>query len=153
MATLHPNFCWIFFCNGAVPFRNGVVRPLFEDRNVHLRGSDLWESRLQIPNSEPGNFTKSKSGECFDVMGLHQLPQNIFRTRRIGANPEKSDLLNFRGPDWRKFSELCVLLFLLGKTDRMLRKSRFSKPIFGHSAGSTTLDRPHCKRFWFLTYN
>ena len=34
-----------------------------------------------------------------------------FRTRRIGANPEKSDLVNFRGLDWRKFSELCVLLF------------------------------------------
>ena len=26
-----------------------------------------------------------------------QLP--CFRTRRIGANPEKSDLVNFRGPD------------------------------------------------------
>ena len=37
------------------------------------------------------------------------------RTRRIGANPEKSDLVNFRDADWRKFSELCVLLFLLGK--------------------------------------
>ena len=34
-----------------------------------------------------------------------------FRTRRIGANPEKSDLVNFRGPDRKKFSELCVLLF------------------------------------------
>ena len=29
----------------------------------------------------------------------------------------------------------------------MLPKSRFSKPIFGHSAGSTKLDRPYCKRF------
>ena len=75
----------------------------------------------------------------------------FFRTRRIGADPEKSDLVNFRGPDWRTFSELCVLLFFLGKTDNMLPKSRFSKPIFGHSAGSTKLDRPYCKRFWFLS--
>ena len=70
------------------------------------------------------------------------------RTRRIGANPKKSDLLNFRGLDWRKFSELCVLYFFLGKTDKMLPKSRFSKPIFGHPTGSTKLDRPYCKRFW-----
>ena len=74
--------------------------------------------------------------------------KSLFRARRIGANIEKSDLVNFRGPDWRKFSELSVLLFFLGKTDKMLPKSRFSKPIFGHSAGSTKLDRPHCKRFW-----
>ena len=40
------------------------------------------------------------------------------RTRRIGANPEKSDLVNFRGPDRRKFSELCVLLFFLGKSTK-----------------------------------
>ena len=32
----------------------------------------------------------------------------------------------------------------------MLPKSRFSKPIFGRSAGSTKLDRPYCKRFWQL---
>ena len=34
-------FRGILFCNGPVAFRNGVVRPLFEDRNVHLRNSDL----------------------------------------------------------------------------------------------------------------
>ena len=72
----------------------------------------------------------------------------IIGTHWIGANPEKSDLVNFQGPDWRKFSELCVLLFFLRKTDTMLPKSRFSKPIFGRSAGSTKLDRPYCKRFW-----
>ena len=71
-----------------------------------------------------------------------------FKTRRIGANPEKAHLVNFRGPDSRKFSELCVLLFLLGKIDRMFPKSRFSKRIFGDTAGSTKLDRPHCKQFW-----
>ena len=30
----------------------------------------------------------------------------------------------------------------------MLPKSRFSKPLFGRSAVSPKLDRPHCKRFW-----
>ena len=30
----------------------------------------------------------------------------------------------------------------------MLPKPWFSKPIFGHSAGSTEFDRPYCKRFW-----
>ena len=39
-------------------------------------------------------------------------------------------------------------LFFLGKTGKMLPKSRFSKPIFGRSAGSPKLDRPYCKRFW-----
>ena len=42
----------------------------------------------------------------------------LFRTRWIGANPEKSDLVNFWGPDWRKFSELCLLLFFLGKSTK-----------------------------------
>ena len=41
------------------------------------------------------------------------------------------------------------MLFFPRRTDKMLPKSRFSKPIFGHSAGSTKLDRPYCKRFWF----
>ena len=48
----------------------------------------------------------------------HPIPNKIrsyVRTRRIGANPEKSDLVNFRGSDWRTFSELSVLLFFLGK--------------------------------------
>ena len=56
---------------------------------------------------------------------------------RIGANPEKLDSVNFRGPDWRKFSELCVLLFFLGKNYKMLPKTGFSKPSFGHPSGST----------------
>ena len=40
------------------------------------------------------------------------------RTRRIGANPEKSDLVNFRGPDKRKFSELCVCCFSWEKSTK-----------------------------------
>ena len=42
---------------------------------------------------------------------------NVLKLRacRIGANLEKSDLVHFRGPGWRKFSELSVLLFFAGK--------------------------------------
>ena len=72
---------------------------------------------------------------------------DLFRTYWIGANPEKISLVNSRGPDWRQFSELCALLFFLGKTHKMLAKIQFSKPIFGHPAGQ--LERPHCKQFQF----
>ena len=68
------------FCNGPVPLRNGVVRPLFEERNVHLCSSDLRESRFyKIPHSEPRHFTRSIFGDLFDVMSLHQLHQRIIR--------------------------------------------------------------------------
>ena len=52
----------------------------------------------------------------------------------------------FPGSGLKKFSELCVLLFFLGKIDKMFPKSRFSRRIFGNSAGSPKLDRPHCKQ-------
>ena len=45
------------------------------------------------------------------------------------------------------FPQLCILLFSLGKIDKILAGPRFSKPIFGHSAGSTKLDQPYCKQF------
>ena len=38
---------------------------------------------------------------------------------------------------------------VFGKIDKILPKPRVSKPIFGHSAGSTKLDRPYCKRSRF----
>ena len=73
--------------------------------------------------------------------------RSLFGTRPIGAKHEKADLVNFRCPDCRKLSELCVLLFFLGKIDtKIFPKSRFSKRIFGDSAASTKLDRPHCKQ-------
>ena len=80
MATLHQNIVGDFFCSGSVLFRNGIMRLLFEDRNVHLCNSDLWESLLQIPNSEPRYFTTCFFGKCFDVTRLHQLHQNIPRS-------------------------------------------------------------------------
>ena len=42
--------------------------------------------------------------------------------------------------------------FFLGKIDKMFPKPRFGKRIFGDPAGSTKLDRPYCKRFWYSTY-
>ena len=42
-------------------------------------------------------------------------------------------------------------MFFLGKIDKMFPKSRFSKRILGHPAGSTKLDRPHCKHFRFFS--
>ena len=41
--------------------------------------------------------------------------KSLIKTRRIGVNPEKPDLINFWGQDWRKFSEVWTLLFFLKK--------------------------------------
>ena len=42
---------------------------------------------------------------------------------------------NFHGPDWRKFGELCVLLFPEEKKNQQNPPKRWiSTPIFGHSA-------------------
>ena len=38
--------------------------------------------------------------------------------------------------------KLCVSMFFLGNIDKMLPKSRFSKAIFGHSAGRLTRTGP-----------
>ena len=90
-----------------------------------LQGLDLVCncSRQMRYLSQPGN-----TGMC--IMSIVRI-----RTCRIGANPEKSDLVNFWGPDWRKFSELCVLLFFLGKIDKMFPKSRLSKTNFRRLSG------------------
>ena len=42
------------------------------------------------------------------------------RARWIGANPEKSDLVNFRVQTEKNLVNFCVLLFFLGKTNKML---------------------------------
>ena len=65
----------------------------------------------------------------------------MLKRGKKGTNPEISDLVDFQGPDRRRFSELC------GFAVFFFSKSRSSKPIFGHSAGSPQLDRPHCKQF------
>ena len=110
-------------------------------KNLGHSENKIFSKYFQGANSELNSlfFFQGKHPEFRRMAGFRKISSECygpsFRTRRIGANPEKSDLLNFRGPDWRKFSELCVLLFFLGKTDKMLPKSRFSKRIFGHSAG------------------
>ena len=87
-----------------------------------IRITAIWAAiPTLILNRFSGNFSRDFTGAL-----RFQIAQFYFGTRQIGANPEKSDLVNFQGPDWRKFGELCVLL--LGKTDNMLPKSRFSKP-------------------------
>ena len=53
----------------------------------------------------------------------------------FGRSPPMPPMYNWRS-----------LAFFLGKPDNMLPKSRFSKPVFGDSAGSTKFDRPYCKR-------
>ena len=61
---------------------------------------------------------------------------------------KKLDLAKFSEFGLMKFGELSALLLLLGKSQHMLPKPRFSKPIFGHSTGSsTTLDRPYRQHF------
>ena len=65
------HYLGFFFFNGRPLSVMGIVRPVFEDRKVHLRSSDLWESRLEILTSEPRNLTKENLGaKVLDVMGL-----------------------------------------------------------------------------------
>ena len=55
-------------------------------------------SRIFLPKLEFFSETKlygQKMSQLLNCFGVHYK----LRTRRIGANPEKSDLLNFRGPD------------------------------------------------------
>ena len=42
----------------------------------------------------------------------------LISTHRIGANPEDLNLVNCRGPNSRKFSELCVLRLFLRQTSK-----------------------------------
>ena len=100
-------FLQIFDCNGSVPCRKGIVRPLFEYRNVHLRSSDLWESRLQITKYWAQKLYKINFGRYFDVMRLHQLHQNI--PRNLICNIKIR--WYFRGPLETYFWALLVLLF------------------------------------------
>ena len=122
-----------------------------------------WARHLVKPQWGPPQrlWASQTYGETKDVMGsVHSKEDGKWwerpecsRDMRASChasrtNPEKSDLINFRGPDWRKFSELCVLLIFLGKMTKCSQNPGFSKPIFGRSAGSTKLDRPDCKRCW-----
>ena len=116
-------------------------------------GLHTYLIRIQIctPPSRYPPYDCSKMQQFFDLCELSR-PMNycattIVGTRRIGANPEKSDLVNFRARTEENLVNSVFSCFFLGKTDKMLPKSRFSKPIFGRSAGSPKLDRPYCKRF------
>ena len=128
------------------------LRDLFglwsDEKAIAQRMAKGWGARMGDLTRENGGFWTPKTsfpanGDSGPCLGSGE---SQFRTRRIGADPEKSDLVNFRGPDWRKFSELCVLLFFPRRNWQNVPKSRFSKPIFGHSTGSTNICtfRPVC---------
>ena len=53
---------------------------------------------------------------------------------------------------WEHFgrTDNIALMTCLKKLKCIRRFSEFSTLIFGHSAGSTKLDRPHSKEFWFF---
>ena len=105
------------------------------------KGRSGKESNFPRPSALPRN-----SPDCMCLAPSYVLLNQNSADR---GQSRKIRFSKFPGSELIKFSELCVLLFFLGKTDRMLPKSRFSKPLFGHSAGSPKLDRPHCKRFWY----
>ena len=55
------------------------------------------------PNYDHDHFWVHLAGPHFSFLGYprmqHQMPLLSERTRRIGANLEKSDLVNFQGPN------------------------------------------------------
>ena len=126
-----------YMCKGLAPKKKHLILPpLFSFRNKICLNTLL---RLQTANKR----------DCFSWrLSLSLSTINVLlRARRIGANPEKSDLVNSGVRTEENLVNSVLCCFFLGKTDKMLPKSRFSKLIFGHSAGSTELDRPYCKRF------
>ena len=75
----------------------------------------------------------------------------LCRTHRIGANREKIRLSKFSGSGLKKIEwTLCFTGFPGKKANTRHPKLQFSKPIFGHPAGPTELDRPHRKQFQSL---
>ena len=54
----------------------------------------------------------------------------------------KSDLVNFRGPVWRKFSELCGVLFLLGKIHKYSQNPDLVKQISANPRGQLNWTSP-----------
>ena len=75
------------------------------------------------------------------ISHLHQNPPDQGRSRKIRFS-------KFPGSGLKQIWWTLYFAVSPGKTDKMLPKSWFSKPIIGHSGGSTQLDRPYCKRFW-----
>ena len=74
-----------------------------------------------------------------ELAGLGPIPK--IRFSKFPGGRTKEHLVN---------SVFCC--FFLRKIDKIFPKTRFSKRIFGDAAGSTKLDRPHCKQFWLLLW-
>ena len=104
------------------------------------------------PSTKPIHAGKC-SGEYCPIQGLSIFLRLFLSLNAPGsrANPEKISLVNFRGPDRRKFSELCVLLCFLGKTHKMPPQNPGLVNQFSATPrlGSTQIDRPHCKLLRF----
>ena len=137
-------FVWYRAIIAEIPLLQGGHRT----SSAHAGGRGVAPESLRFEFESPktpyrGIFTFSG---IFSRTSWYQSPPDRGQSRKIRFT-------KFPGSDWKKFSEPCVLLFFLGKTDKMIPKSRFSKPIFGHSAGSTKLDRPYCKRFWWCPFS
>ena len=62
------------------------------------------------------------SYRVLEIANLGLLASNVFWfiTPQIGANPEKWNLVNFRGPDWRNLANSVILRFSSGQPNKIL---------------------------------
>ena len=115
-----------FFCGRMIPSDSPIFFARFRrSKGRRSRGKPTTRTKLSTSN-----------------LGYNQNTLDRGQSRKIRFS-------KCLGSGLKKFSELCVLLFFLRKKNKTLPKPRFSKPTFGHSAESTKLDRPYCKRFWY----
>ena len=85
-------------CSDCIRFSSQMLE-LHSPTTPAMRSYNWWHDRVQPVR----NFSTSRTG-CRahgSQRGFREslLDPSWFRTRWIGANPEKSDLVNFRGPD------------------------------------------------------
>ena len=71
-------------------------------------GSIRVRGRWDTPNKSLGPGNRANLEKQISRNEKAILGATLGAVHRIRANPEKSDLVNFRGPDRRKLSELCV---------------------------------------------
>ena len=90
--------CAVFPMNLVLEGRVSFIR--WNKEESHQHGKELSSAESRVWKLNP-IFFSDFSGAPGDILGTH----------RIGANPEKSDLVNSRGPGRRRCGELCLLLF------------------------------------------
>ena len=57
----------------------------------------IWGSETKGEAGAGAALRTGKPGQAAQA----ESTQRVFGTHRIGANPEKLDLVNLRGPDWK----------------------------------------------------